>query len=206
MPASATVNVTEHVPLTGIICEEEGIISISETELTTLNFRPTPYNASNTAITATVSDPTVLEVVSVSNRAGQMFVTVKGLKAGTATVTATTEEGGYTATATVTVTKYTPVTAISFDRTSLTTTYEPGKYEDIYFVFEPADATYPPSGISVTTSDRSVAVYSLVPNSSSPNAVRVFPVGGLGTCTITATIKDSDIPPATCVVTVVASE
>ena len=64
---------------------------------------------------------------------------------------------------------------------------------------EPADATYPPSGISVT-------VYSLIPNTASPNAVRVFPVGGLGTCTITATIKNSNIPPATCVVTVVASE
>ena len=197
LTASAPVTVTEHVAITGITVYAGENLSISETETATISLRPTPSNASNIAITTSVSDPTVLEVTSVSYQSQRMYVYVKGLKEGTATVTATTEEGGYTATANVTVTKYVPVTAFSFDRSSLTTTDEGGKYEDILYVFEPTNATYPPTRINVTCSDREVAIAYEIQKGT----VRIFPLKP-GTCTITATITDSDIPPATCVVTV----
>lgn len=54
-----------------------------------------PYNATNHNVTWESSDP---EVVSVTNG------TIKGLAAGSATITVTTEDGGYTATCAVTVT------------------------------------------------------------------------------------------------------
>lgn len=58
-----------------------------------------PSDATNSAISATSSNTAVATVTRSGNT-----ITVKGVAAGTATITVTTADGGYTATSTITVT------------------------------------------------------------------------------------------------------
>lgn len=93
--ANCSVTVTaKHVPLSGIA------ISPAETEVTigtpsTLTVEYTPENASNKKVTWKSSDETIAKVSSSG--------VVDGIKEGTATITATSEEGELKATCTVKV-------------------------------------------------------------------------------------------------------
>ncbi len=91
---TATCKVTVTVPVTGIFCDQESVTLI-DGATAKLNFTVLPENASNTNITLSSSDPSVATV----DKDG----TVKGLKAGTAVITATTEDGEYSASVNVTV-------------------------------------------------------------------------------------------------------
>ncbi len=82
-------------------------VTVSPTELTlnvgdngTLQYQVMPTNATNKSVSWTSSDKSVVEV--------QTDGTIKALKAGTATVTVTTEDGAKTATCKVTVNNATP--------------------------------------------------------------------------------------------------
>ncbi len=91
---TATCKVTVTVPVTGISCDQESV-TLLDGATAKLNFTVLPENASNTNITLSSSDPSVATV----DKDG----TVKGLKAGTAVITATTEDGEYSVSVNVTV-------------------------------------------------------------------------------------------------------
>ncbi len=91
---SAVCNVTVTIPVTGITCDRESV-TLLDGATAKLNFTVLPENASNTSIKIVSSDPSVASVDSEG--------TVKGLKAGTAVITATTEEGEYSVSVNVTV-------------------------------------------------------------------------------------------------------
>ncbi len=91
---SATCTVTVTVPVTGITCSQESI-TLLDGATAKLDFTVLPENASNTDLTFVSSDPAVASVDSDG--------TVKGLKAGTAVITATTVDGGFSASVSVTV-------------------------------------------------------------------------------------------------------
>lgn len=91
---TATCKVTVTVPVTGISCDQQSV-TLLDGATAKLNFTVLPENASNTNITLSSSDPSVATV----DKDG----TVKGLKAGTAVITATTEDGEYSVSVNVTV-------------------------------------------------------------------------------------------------------
>lgn len=91
---TATCKVTVTIPVTGITCDQESV-TLLDGATAKLNFTVLPKNASNTNITLISSDPSVATV----DKDG----TVKGLKAGTAVITATTEDGEYSVSVNVTV-------------------------------------------------------------------------------------------------------
>ncbi len=91
---TATCKVTVTVPVTGISCDQKSV-TLLDGATAKLNFTVLPENASNTNITLSSSDPSVATV----DKDG----TVKGLKAGTAVITATTEDGEYSVSVNVTV-------------------------------------------------------------------------------------------------------
>ncbi len=139
-----------------------------------------PNNATNKAVSWTSSNPAA---VTVSNSG-----LVKGIAAGTATITATTEDGGLTATCNVEVV-IVPVSSITLDKTSVNMGI--GGSQDLTATVLPANATN--KAVSWT--------------SSNPAAVTVTSSGlvkgiAAGTATITATTEDGGLT-ATCTVEVV---
>ena len=91
----ATITVRANVPVTGItVCPETKTLNVGES--TTLQATVYPYNATNKSVTWRSSKE---NVVCVDRITGYMTA----LKAGTATITATTTDGGYTDSADITV-------------------------------------------------------------------------------------------------------
>jgi uncharacterized repeat protein (TIGR02543 family) len=111
---------------------------------------------------------------------------------GTATITVTTGDGGYTATCDITVQEGVPATRVSLDKTSDTITVRGS--DTLTATVAPEDATDP--GVTWTTSDATVAT---VDNTATGGAT----VTGVaaGTATITATTTDGGYT-ASCQVTV----
>ena len=91
----------QNVPVTSISFKQSEITLKSTKDICMISADVFPENATNKKVTYTSSDPSIL---SVPENGG--FATQKG--EGTVTVTATAEDGGFTATQTVTV-KYAPV-------------------------------------------------------------------------------------------------
>lgn len=85
---SATCKVTVTIPVTGITCDQESV-SLLDGATVKLNFTVLPEDASNKNIKIVSSDPSVATVDGDG--------TVKGIKTGTAVITATTEDGEYSA-------------------------------------------------------------------------------------------------------------
>lgn len=83
---SATCKVTVAIPATGITCDQENVTLLDGASIK-LNFKVLPEDASNKDIKVVSSDPSV---ATVDNDG-----TVKGIKTGTAVITATTEDGGH---------------------------------------------------------------------------------------------------------------
>ncbi len=183
---TATCEVTVvFVPVEGVnLVSDEVTINVGDTA--TLTYTITPSNATNKAVTWSTSDSSV---VTVNNGV------ITGIKAGTATITVTTVDGGKTDTCKVTVIEKTPsvipVTGVTLDQTSKTI----GLAEEFTLVATvlPSDATN--KAVYWSTSDASVAT---VTN----GLVRGV---GLGTATITVTTADG-AKTATCEVTVVEAD
>lgn len=115
--ATCAVTVTAPISVTGVSLNKPSTtIEAGETE--TLTATVTPANASNKSVTWTTSDSDVATVA-------EGVVTAKG--AGTATITATTVDGGFTATCSVRVTAPASVTFIAgTDTGSATGQYDSG--------------------------------------------------------------------------------
>ena len=100
----------EVIPVSSVSLDKTSV-ELTEGDETTLTATVNPDNATNKNITWNSSDNSVATVVN-----GK----VTALKAGTTTITVTTEDGGKTATCEVTVvTKTVSVTSVSLDKTSV---------------------------------------------------------------------------------------
>ena len=156
-------------------------ITLTEGDSQTLTATVYPANATNKKVSWKSSSTSV---ATVSN--GQ----VTALKAGTATITVTTEDGGKTAACQVTVSaKVYDVESVSLDKTSITLTE--GDSQTLTATVYPANATN--KKVSWKSSDESVATVS----NGKVTALKA------GTATITVTTDDGS-KTATCQVTVEA--
>ena len=145
-----------------------------------LNATVTPSNATNQAVEWTTSNP---DVVVVSD-SGALYA----VSAGTATITATTEDGSKTATCKVTVTPPVGVKSVTLSKTKDTIKVGNGDY--LSATVYPSNATN--QSVTWTTSDPNIAT---VTDYGYVTAVSV------GTATITATTADGN-KTATCTITV----
>ena len=141
----------------------------------------TPDNATNKSVTWTSSDPTIASV----DENGM----VKAIKKGTATITAKTDDGGFTATCVITVNEGDKrVTGITL--TPTTNTIKPGDSFIITPTVTPSDAA--DKSVTWSSSDSSIAKVDSTGKVTAQKA---------GTVTITATTNDGGYK-ATCTVTV----
>ena len=184
--ADSTINATCHVvvnpktiPVTGISLNKSSI-TLEEKKTETLTATITPSDATNKAITWSSSDTTIATVSSTGK------VTAK--KKGTATITATTNNGKK-ATCTVTVIEI-PVKSINLDKTNVELLV--GKSTTISATVLPVDAA--DRSVTWTSSDPSVA--------SIEN--KIITANKVGTATITATTSNGI--KATCIVKVTSNE
>ena len=142
----------------------------------TLTATVNPDEAANKNVTWTSSDESVATVVN---------GVVTAVKSGTATITVTTEDGGYTDTCTVTVTI--PATGVTLDTTTEKMTV--GDEVTLEATVAPENATN--KNVTWTSSDETVAIV----------ANGVVTAVGAGTATITVTTEDGGFT-AECTVTV----
>jgi len=146
----------------------------------TLTSTITPADATNQKVSWTTSDATKATVAN---------GVVTAVATGSATITVTTDDGGFTATCAVTVSPTTAVTGVTLNKTAAT--LKVGDTETLTATVEPADATN--KAISWSSSDNAVATV----NNGVVSAV------GAGTATITVTTTDGG-KTAACAVTVQA--
>ena len=169
---NANVVEPEVVPVTGVSLDKTSV-ELTEGDETTLTATVNPDNATNKNVTWKSSDNSVATVVN-----GK----VTALKAGTATITVTTEDSGKAATCEVKVNAKTvepedvPVTSISLDKTSVELTE--GGETTLTATVNPDNATN--KNVTWKSSDNSVAT---VVNGK-VTALKA------GTATITVTTED----------------
>ena len=166
--AKATVTVSADVVAVTGVSLDKTTLSLAPNESSTLKATVTPTKASNKGVTWTSSDNTVATVSSTGK------VTAK--KDGTATITVTTKDGGFTATCTVTV-KTVKATGVKVNKTSVTV--KEGKTITVTATVAPTNATN--KNVTWTTADASIAKVS-----------QTGVITGVkeGTTTITVTTKD----------------
>jgi uncharacterized protein YjdB len=177
---TCTVTVTKPVAVTGVSLDQEwvGLVAGSSTALLAAVL---PNNATNRALTWSSSD----SGVAVVSRGGE----VTGLGPGQATITVTTDDGGFDDTCVVIVTSLIPVTGVSLDKETLHLLLT-GPGQTLVATVLPSNASNP--NVIWSSSDNSVAVVS--------RSGEVTPVA-VGTATIKVTTQDSSLTD-TCVVTV----
>ena len=181
---TATCNVTVTpvvINVTGVTLDKT-TVSLEEGNTTTLTATVAPANATNKAVTWSSSNTSVATVDN-----GK----ITAIKAGTATITVTTEDGNKTATCNVTVTEKAPtiinVTGVTLDQT--TVSLEEGSNTTLTATVAPANATN--KAVTWKSSDDSVATV----DNGKVTAVKA------GIATITVTTADGN-KTATCKVTV----
>ncbi|SDC43177.1 Uncharacterized conserved protein YjdB, contains Ig-like domain [Paenibacillus sp. UNCCL117] len=157
-------------------------ITLEENKTERLYATVAPVHASNKAVAWSSSNPAVARV----DEAG----VVRGLQSGQAAITATTVDGGFTASAQVTVTK-TAVTGIALNKTSATV--QPGATELLTASVTPSNATHK-DRLTWSSSDESVATV---------DAAGLVIARGAGQAVITVRSDDGG-RTATCTVTVPA--
>ncbi len=173
---------TVSIPVKGIkLKSKRENILIGETVSLKATVRPS--NAANKAVTWKSSNPKIVKV----DKDGK----VTGIKKGTATVTVTTDDGGYNATCVVKVSKPIKVRSIAFERKSYTV--KKGKTLDLgykRYTIRPTNATN--KEVTFKSSDKKIVTVN-----------KKGKVKGLrkGTATITVTTKDGK-KTAKCFVTV----
>ena len=105
----------QQVAVTGIELNPSSVsLELGQSFIPILNATILPENASNKNISWTCSDETIVSFVKTGNTSGYLGAVAPG----TATITATTEDGGFTATCDVTVSGV-PVTGVTLDQTYL---------------------------------------------------------------------------------------
>ena len=166
------------VHVTGISIDRPSA-TIKEGETLTLVANITPANAENKSVTWSSSS----EAVATVDNTGK----VTGVKAGSATITATAEDGGMKATCAITVAQW--VTGISLNKTSLT--LNEGEAETLVPTVSPSNAA--DKTLKWTTSDSSIAA---VDENGKVTAV------SKGNATIKAEANDGSGKYATCEVLV----
>ena len=183
---TATCSITVEaatVAVTGVSLDKTEL-SLTEGGSATLKATVTPEDATDKTVSWKSSDSAVATV----DENGM----VTAVKAGSATITVTTKDGGKTATCKVTVVAGTvAVTGVSLDKTSLD--LYPGEYAILNATVTPEDAT--DKTVSWKSSDSAVAT---VDENGKVTAVKA------GSATITVTTKDGG-KTATCKVTVTAT-
>lgn len=178
--ASATLTIASAPVAVSSITLNENTLALTVGRSETLTATVLPDNATNKNVTWESSDSRVATV----DENGK----VTAVKQGTATITATTEDGKYTATCTVKVSPA-PVAANDVTLTPDKTTLNVGEKQTLTATVLPADATN--KNVTWVSSDTSVAT---VENG-------VVTAIGKGTATITVTTADGN-HTATCEVTV----
>lgn len=155
---------------------------LTEGDLTKLTVTITPSDATNKAVTFKSDNPNVIAVDSQGN--------IMAVGVGTAKITVTAVDGGWSASVTITVKAAGPtaVTGVKLDKTSLDMSV--GETVKLTATVEPSDADN--KGVSWKSSASDVAT---VDNNGNVNAVKA------GTATITVTTKDGE-KTAACQVTV----
>ncbi len=173
---TATCEVEVGVPVAGITLDQTEII-IAPGASKKLTATIEPDNATNKNFTWTSSDENIAAVAN-----GWVI----GVAEGTATITATTEDGGFVATCQVTV--GIPVTGITLNETSLV--MMPGNTKQLLVTIEPANASN--QNYTLTSDNEDVALIT---------SAGWLVANNVGTATITATSEDGGYT-ATCAVTV----
>ena len=162
---SAQCNVTVTQPITGVSLPRTAKVSVGGT--TTLQATLIPEYASETAVTWSSSDESVVKV----DANGKLT----GVKVGSAVVTCKTVEGGYTASCTVSV--VVGVNGVTLNKKSLS--LRSGEMVELVATVAPAGATN--KRVTWTSSNPSVA---------SVDAAGIVVAGAGGTCVITVTTED----------------
>ena len=159
-----------------------------------------PADASNKEITCEVSDASILEIrgVHYSESGGWYSISYKGLDPGTATLTVTTVDGGYSVSADITVIEHIPVTSLTFEETSITLVE--GETGIVNFEILPENATQ--KRLTVKYSDPLVCGAAKVSDQDAYKIITYKP----GTNVITFTTYDSANLQATVEVTVLPKE
>lgn len=183
---TATCSVTVKpnvVRVTGVTLNEDAL-SMMEGETGTLSASVTPSNAADQRVEWTSSAPTIVSVDDNGN--------LVALEVGTATITATTMDGGFTATCLVSVTAVpTPSVPVIYVTVSPTTlSLNAGNTAQLAVTIAPLDATN--KNVTWESDAESVAT---VDNNGLVTAVAE------GTATITVTTEDGGLT-ATCEITV----
>ncbi len=184
--ASCKINVKDPIyAVTGVTLNKTSLELIKGTT-ETLTATVKPSNATNKNVTWQSSKPSVASVDSNGK--------VSALKAGSATITVTTEDGGETASCTVTVKNPTiAVTGVTLNKTSLELTK--GTTATLTATVEPADASlrkvsWKSSNTDVALVDDSGKVGALKPGSA---IITVTTEDGGKTATCTVTVKNPAI-------------
>ena len=164
------------VPVTGVTLNKDSMELIIE-EVGTLTYTITPEDATDNFVKWTSSDKTIALV-------NNGIVTAVSI--GTATITATTIDGGFTATCQVTV-KPRPVTGVTLDKAEVT--LEVKETATLVATIAPANATN--KDVTWTSDNTAVATV----------ANGVITAVAVGTANITVTTVDGNFK-ATCAVTV----
>ncbi|MFT8314005.1 MAG: Ig-like domain-containing protein, partial [Clostridium sp.] len=182
--ATCKVTVNSPVAVTSVaLSKTTSNLSIGGTDY--ISATVSPRNAANQAVIWTTSNSSV---VIITNTYSFGEVDIKGIAAGTATITATTADGSKIATCKVTVTAPVAVTSVALSKTKDTLTV--GGTDYLNTTIYPYNAAN--KNIAWTSSDSSVAAVD-----SNGNVTAI----GIGTATITVTTDDG-AKTASCVVTV----
>ena len=177
--ASCVVTVIPKIYPVASISLDKTVLSLIEGEAATLNATFTPSNATNRNVTWSTSDASVATV----DQNGEVYA----VKAGTATITVTTEDGGKTATCEVSV--LASVSGVSLNKNRLELVE--GSSETLHATITPSNAAN--KKVTWSSSNSSVAT---VDDNGKVTAVKI------GTATITVTTEDGG-KSATCEVSVV---
>jgi len=184
--ATCAVTVTPHAPVTGVQMGSTYMSLVVGSYSGWVDAITLPANASNQNVTWTSSAPGVATVTSYN--ANEAMVTPVGV--GAAIITATTVDGGFTASCEVVVTAPILVSNVSIPATcSLSLSVTPYAY--LGYTVTPSSATN--QTLRWSTSNASVAIVSAYGQVTGLT---------LGTATITATSTDGSNKTGTCVVTV----
>jgi uncharacterized protein YjdB len=169
-----------NVSVTGITLNKNST-SILEGSNEHLTATISPVNATNQKVTWSSNDDAKASVSSTG--------IVAAKKAGTAAITVTTDDGGFTANCTVTVSALViPVTGVSLNKTS--TTIISGNTEQLTATVTPSNAT-----------NQTVTWSSNNESKATVNSTGLVIAGGVGTATITATTADGSFT-ANCTITI----
>lgn len=177
----ATCNVTVKVKVTGVKLNRTSG-SLYETKSGALTATVSPSDATDKRVKWTSSNTKIATVDSKGN--------ITGIKPGTVYITATTVNGGYTATCKVTIKAIVKSTGVKLNKTALTISH--GHTYDLVATVSPSNATN--KSLTWKSSDTKI-----VKVSSKGVITAVKP----GTATVTCTTKDTG-KKATCKVTVKA--